>query len=146
MNRPAAPLAGAAVVILLLACGDDDGTTTTTTTSTTETTTTTTTRPADDPVDTEEVAVAAVDVERLEVEVGRPEEDRTVFLALDPAAEVTVQGAGGPTPLPLDELPGFVDQRLAELGGLQAGVPFTIEVTGRGTDRRVTALREIPPG
>lgn len=146
MSRPAVRHLGAAVlVLLLLACGDDDDdrerSATTTTTTTTSTTTTTTA-----PVEREDVALVAVDAESLEVRVLRVGSDPPESLALDPAAEATVQGPDGPTRLGLEELASFVAQRQAELGETQEGVPFSIEVTGTGRDRRVTALREVPPG
>jgi hypothetical protein len=132
------------MLVLLLACGDDDDrrATTTTTTGTTTSTTTTTTAA----VEREDVAVVAVDAEILEVRVLRVGSDPPESLALDPAAEATVQGPDGPTQLGLEQLATFVEQRQAELGGTQEGVPFSIEVTGTGSNRRVTALREIPPG
>lgn len=140
------------LVVALAGCGDDGGGASTSSTSTTATSGSTpvTTRPTaptgDDPVETVDAALLTVDVELGQLEVRRLETGRSETLVLDGAAEVTVQGPVGPVDLPLADLSTFVDRRRAELGETQADVAFAIEITGRGPDQRVTALREIPPG
>jgi hypothetical protein len=74
---------------------------------------------------------------------GGPPETRFV---VDDKTAITVQGAEGPEPLPVDELAPWLTERQSGLPEGEKPVPMSVVAEGEGDQLRVTSLAEVPPG